>query len=165
VVDRYGRLALSSLAIKRFECHYWAVDKGRKMSSQTSKLAKFEESQQRSETLPAFRPGDTVRVHYRIREGEKERIQVFQGVVIRKHGGKGAGATFTVRKISYGVGVERTFPTNSPLIRQLEVARQGRVRRARLFYLRSRTGKAARIAERRRAVKPQAAPKNGAGEK
>ena len=100
--------------------------------------------------IAEFRPGDTVKVYYRVREGEKERIQVFQGVVIRKHGGSGLGATFTVRKISYSVGVERTFPVHSPNIQDLEVARRGRVRRARLYYLRQRTGKAARIPERKR---------------
>ena len=120
------------------------------MSAQMQKLAKLESTFRRQQPLPEFRAGDTVKVHYRVREGEKERIQVFQGVVIRRHGGQGVGATFTVRKVSYGVGVERTFPVNSPLIQKLEVARRGRVRRARLYYLRQRTGKAARIAERRR---------------
>lgn len=120
------------------------------MSAQLSKLAKLEEGFRRPQPLPEFAAGDTVRVHYRVREGEKERIQVFQGVVIRRHGGNELGATFTVRKISYGVGVERTFPVHSPLIQELEVARRGRVRRARLYYLRQRTGKKARIAERTR---------------
>lgn len=120
------------------------------MSSQISKLASLESKFRREESLPSFSSGDTVRVHYRVREGEKERIQVFQGVVIRKHGGATLGATFTVRKISYSVGVERTFPVHSPLIQKLEVARRGRVRRARLYYLRERTGKAARIPEKTR---------------
>ncbi|MBX6422465.1 50S ribosomal protein L19 [Thermosulfurimonas sp. F29] len=98
--------------------------------------------------LPDFRPGDTVRVHYRIQEGEeKERIQVFEGVVIRKRG-SGTGATFTVRKVSFGIGVERTFPLHSPRIEKIEVVRRGKVRRARLYYLRGRYGKAARIKER-----------------
>jgi large subunit ribosomal protein L19 len=99
------------------------------------------------EDHPAFRPGDTVRVHVRIPEGDKERIQVFEGVVIaRKRGG--ANSTFTVRKLSYGVGVERIFPLNSPMLSRIEVKSRGRVRRSRLFYLRERRGKAARIKER-----------------
>ncbi len=99
--------------------------------------------------LPDFRPGDTVKVHFRIVEGEeKERVQVFEGVVIRKRG-SGTGATFTVRKVSYGIGVERTFPLHSPRIEKIEIVRRGKVRRARLYYLRQRTGKSARIKERR----------------
>ncbi|QCQ23118.1 50S ribosomal protein L19 [Desulfoglaeba alkanexedens] len=98
--------------------------------------------------IPAFRAGDTVKVHVKIREGDKERIQVFEGVVIRRHRGN-MGATFTVRKVSYGVGVERIFPLHSPQIDRIEVVRRGRVRRARLYYLRDRVGKAARIRERR----------------
>lgn len=98
--------------------------------------------------IPDFRVGDTVRVHSRIREGDKERIQVFEGVVIRKHRGA-TNATFTVRKVSYGIGVERIFPLHSPLIDKIEVVRRGRIRRARLYYLRQRFGKAARIREKR----------------
>ena len=98
--------------------------------------------------LPAFRPGDTVEVHVRIVEGEKERIQVFKGVVIRKRGSL-TGATFTVRKVSYGVGVERIFPIHSPNIEQVKVLFRGAVRRSRLYYLRQRQGKAARIKEKR----------------
>ncbi len=99
--------------------------------------------------IPEFRPGDTVKVYFRIVEGEdKERVQMFQGVVIRKRG-SGTGATFTVRKVSYGIGVERTFPLYSPRIEKIEVIRRGKVRRARLYYLRGRTGKTARIKERR----------------
>lgn len=99
--------------------------------------------------LPDFWPGDIVKVYFRIVEGEeKERVQVFQGVVIRKRG-SGTGATFTVRKVSYGIGVERTFPLHSPRLEKIEVVRRGKVRRARLYYLRSRSGKAARIKERR----------------
>lgn len=94
--------------------------------------------------LPEFRPGDTVRVFAKIREGEKERLQAFEGVVLRKHGG-GSGASVTVRKISYGVGVERIFPVNSPVIDRIEIVQKGRVRRARLYYLRELTGKKARI--------------------
>ncbi len=122
------------------------------MSAQPQKLRNIEEQTRRSQPLPDFNAGDTVRVHYRVREGEKERIQVFQGVVIRRHGGEGIGATFTVRKISYGVGVERTFPVNSPLIDQLEVARRGKVRRGKLYYLRALTGKKARIPEKTRRI-------------
>ncbi|MDI3327134.1 MAG: 50S ribosomal protein L19 [Alicyclobacillaceae bacterium] len=96
--------------------------------------------------LPEFRPGDTLRVHVKVREGNRERIQVFEGVVIKRRG-SGISETFTVRKISYGVGVERTFPLHSPQIDKLEVVRRGRVRRAKLYYLRNLTGKAARIKE------------------
>ena len=94
-----------------------------------------------------FRPGDTVRVHVRIKEGDKERIQVFEGVVIVMRGG-GSRASFTVRKMSYGVGVERVFPLQSPFIEKVEVVSSGRVRRARLYYLRERRGKKARLRER-----------------
>jgi large subunit ribosomal protein L19 len=98
--------------------------------------------------LPQFRPGDTVKVHVRVVEGNRERVQVFQGVVIRRSGG-GLRETFTVRKISFGVGVERTFPLHSPSIARLEVVQRGRVRRAKLYYLRDLRGKKARIKERR----------------
>lgn len=98
--------------------------------------------------IPPFRVGDTVKVHVKIREGDKERIQVFEGLVIRHHRGR-MGATFTVRKVSYGVGVERIFPVHSPQIDRIEVLRHGRIRRARLYYLRQRVGKAARIREKR----------------
>jgi large subunit ribosomal protein L19 len=101
--------------------------------------------------LPAFRPGDTVEVHVRIVEGDKERIQVFKGVVIRKRGGL-TGASFTVRKVSYGVGVERIFPVHSPNIDQVVVLFRGKVRQSRLYYLRERKGKAARIKEKRSPV-------------
>ncbi|WP_240187431.1 50S ribosomal protein L19, partial [Staphylococcus aureus] len=96
--------------------------------------------------LPSFRPGDTLRVHVRIIEGTRERIQVFEGVVIKRRGG-GVSETFTVRKISSGVGVERTFPLHTPKIEKIEVKRRGKVRRAKLYYLRSLRGKAARIQE------------------
>jgi large subunit ribosomal protein L19 len=96
---------------------------------------------------PEFRAGDTVRVHVRIKEGDKERIQVFEGVVLQKRRG-GASSSFVVRKVSYGVGVERIFPLNSPTIAKIEVKARGRVRRARLTYLRDLSGKAARIRER-----------------
>ncbi len=98
--------------------------------------------------LPEFRPGDTVRVHVRVREAQKERIQVFEGVVIARSGG-GASETVMVRKQSFGVGVERIFPLHSPIISKIEVKRHGKVRRAKLYYLRQRRGKAARIKELR----------------
>jgi large subunit ribosomal protein L19 len=98
--------------------------------------------------LPDLRPGDTVKVHVRVVEGNRERVQVFQGVVIRRSGG-GIRETFTVRKISFGVGVERTFPLHSPSISKLELVQRGRVRRAKLYYLRDLRGKKARIKERR----------------
>ncbi|HOD55457.1 MAG TPA: 50S ribosomal protein L19 [Candidatus Cloacimonadota bacterium] len=100
--------------------------------------------------LPDYGVGDTVKVHYKIKEGNKERIQIFQGVVIQKRGA-GISKTFTVRKISGGVAVERVFPQHTPLIDKLEIVRYGQVRRAKLFYLRTAKGKAARIKERRRA--------------
>ena len=107
------------------------------------------EAEQINANVPEFRPGDTLRVHAKIVEGETERIQVFEGVCIRRSRG-GSRATFTVRKTSYGVGVERTFPMSSPRIDKIEVKTRGLVRRSRLFYLRERTGKAARIRERKR---------------
>jgi len=106
------------------------------------------EKEQMRLDVPDFKPGDTIRVHARIKEGEKERIQVFQGVVIRKRKGN-TGATFTVRKVSYGVGVERIFPMHSPSVEKIEVVSRGRVRRGRLYYLRQLRGKAARIKEKR----------------
>ena len=109
------------------------------------------------EDLPDFRPGDTVRVHARVAEAGRERIQVFQGVVIRRQGG-GLRETFTVRKMSFGVGVERTYPVHSPTIAKIEVVTQGRVRRAKLYYLRERRGKRARIRERREALVTRTAP-------
>jgi large subunit ribosomal protein L19 len=98
--------------------------------------------------LPAFKPGDTVKVNFKIQEGDKERIQVFEGVVIRKRKGDIRGS-FSVRKMSYGIGVERIFPLHSPFIDRIEVVSQGRVRRSRLYYLRGRKGKAARIKDQR----------------
>ena len=100
------------------------------------------------EDVPAFGPGDTLKVHVRVVEGNKERLQVFQGVVIRRSG-SGVRETFTVRKVSYGVGVERTFPVHSPVIARIEVVTRGDVRRAKLYYLRDRVGKRARIGEKR----------------
>jgi large subunit ribosomal protein L19 len=110
-------------------------------------IADLELAQVRTD-IPAFRPGDTLKVHVRVKEGNRSRIQVFQGVVIRRSGGS-VRETFTVRKISYGVGVERTFPVHSPSIDKIEVVTHGRVRRAKLYYLRDLRGKAARIRERR----------------
>ncbi|MGH2816925.1 MAG: 50S ribosomal protein L19 [Actinomycetota bacterium] len=100
--------------------------------------------------LPDFRAGDTVRVHVRVVEGERERTQVFEGVVIRRRGSK-LSETFTVRKISFGVGVERTFPVHSPMVARIEVVARGDVRRAKLYYLRERIGKKAKVKERREA--------------
>ncbi|BDZ30822.1 50S ribosomal protein L19 [Lactiplantibacillus sp. WILCCON 0030] len=99
--------------------------------------------------IPDFRAGDTVRIHARVVEGTRERIQLFEGVVIKRHG-SGISETYTVRKISNGVGVERTFPLHTPRVAAIDVVRQGRVRRAKLYYLRDLHGKAARIPERRR---------------
>ena len=115
---------------------------------QNQLIEKITASQLRSD-IPAFRAGDTVRVHALIVEGSRERVQIFEGVVIKRHGA-GISATYTVRKISNGVGVERTFPVHTPRVEKIEVVRQGRVRRAKLYYLRDRQGKAARIPERRR---------------
>lgn len=111
-------------------------------------IAELTKEQLRTD-IPEFRAGDTVRVHVRIVEGTHERIQMFEGVVIKKKGA-GISATYTVRKIASGVGVERTFPVNDPRVAEVEVLRYGRVRRAKLYYLRDRHGKAARIAEKRR---------------
>ena len=99
--------------------------------------------------VPIFGPGDTVKVNFRVREGERERVQAFQGVVIKRHGGSGVGANFTVRRVTYNIGIERTFPVYSPLLESVEVLRHGVVRRAKLYYLRGLSGRAARIKERR----------------
>jgi large subunit ribosomal protein L19 len=112
--------------------------------------------------VPEFRPGDTVRVHVRVVEGNRERVQVFEGVVIRRQGG-GVRETFTVRKVSFGVGVERTFPVHSPSISRIEIGSRGRVRRAKLYYLRERRGKKARIRERREDLPISADARDGAG--
>ncbi len=116
------------------------------MSDAVPTIASIEAKQQRKNPFPDFRVGDTVRVHVLIKEGEKERAQVFEGVVMKKHHGD-ARASFTVRKVSYGVGVERIFPMHTPRIEKVEVVSHGRVRRAALYYLRDRAGKAARIRE------------------
>lgn len=115
----------------------------------TQKLFREITEEQFKSDVPAFRAGDTVRVHVKVVEGTRERIQIFEGVVIKRKGG-GIGETFTVRKISYGVGVERAFPLHSPRVAQIEVVRYGKVRRAKLYYLRNLRGKAARIKEIRR---------------
>ena len=111
------------------------------------KIQQLEKEQMRLDH-PDFGPGDTVKVHVKIKEGEKERIQIFQGVVISKRRGN-TNATFTVRKVSYGIGVERIFPLHSPTLDRIEVVTRGRVRRAKIYYLRKLKGKAARIKERR----------------
>ena len=113
----------------------------------TDKLLLAERASLRGD-VPPFSPGDTVKVHVKVKEVEKERVQVFQGLVISRRGG-GARETFTVRKVSQGIGVERTFPVHSPVLERIEVERHGQVRRAKLYYLRQRRGKAARIAEKR----------------
>ena len=110
-----------------------------------------------------FVPGDTVRVMVKVIEGEKERLQAFEGVVIRKRGG-GAGASFTVRRISYGVGVERTFPVHSPRIDKVQVVKRAAVRRSKLYYLRDLAGKAARLKERRAAQVPASGDPSASGE-
>ncbi len=106
------------------------------------------ESAHMRDDVPDFRPGDSVRVHVKVIEGSRSRIQVFEGVVIRRQGG-GTRETFTVRKVSFGVGVERTFPVHSPVLDHVELIRRGKVRRAKLYYLRDRVGKKARIREKR----------------
>lgn len=106
------------------------------------------ENEQMRLDIPKFKAGDTIRVHARIKEGEKERIQIFQGFVLRKRNGR-TGATFTVRKVSYGIGVERVFPLHSPSIDKIELVTRGRVRRGRIYYMRKLRGKAARIREKR----------------
>jgi len=125
------------------------------------RLSSVATSQVRSD-LPEFGPGDTVRVHVRVVEGEKERIQVFEGVVISLRG-SGNSRTFTVRKVSGGIGVERIFPLHSPMIRTIELGRHGKVRRAKLYYLRDRIGKRARLKERRAAGVQVPGEEPGAG--
>ena len=112
-------------------------------------IIKAIENEQLKEKIVNFSVGDTIKVHLRIKEGTRERVQIFEGTVIKRQGGSNR-ETFTVRRISYGVGVERTFPLHSPKIEKIEVTRRGRVRRARLFYLRERTGKAAKVREKKK---------------
>lgn len=109
-----------------------------------------------SENIPKFNVGDTVRVHFRIVEGEKERIQVFEGVVICRKNGESPNATFTVRRVAFNEGVERVFPLHSPRVEKVEVTREGHVRRAKLYYLRDRVGKASRVKAKQRSTSPQA---------
>jgi large subunit ribosomal protein L19 len=118
------------------------------MTKQNPLIEEITKSQLRDD-IPDFRPGDSVKVYAKIVEGERERIQLFEGVVIKRHG-TGVSATYTVRKISSGVGVERTFPLHTPRVEKIEVTRHGQVRRAKLYYLRALRGKAARIKEKRR---------------
>ncbi len=115
------------------------------------------EASQLKKDRDGFGPGDTVRVHVKVIEGEKERLQAFEGVVIRKRG-EGARASFTVRRISYGIGVERTFPLHSPRIERVEIMRRGQVRRSKLYYLRGLAGKAARLRQKRTAQIPTTTP-------
>lgn len=121
-----------------------AYEEGRKITMDIIKM--LEDAQLKSE-ITEFKVGDTVKVHYRVKEGNRERIQIFEGTVLKRQGG-GVKSTFTVRRIASGVGVERTFSLHSPKIEKLEVTRKGKVRRARLTYLRNRTGKAAKVKER-----------------
>lgn len=118
---------------------------GRRELNMQQLIAEITKGQLKTD-LPSFRPGDTLRVHVKVVEGTRERIQIFEGVVIKRRGG-GISETFTVRKISYGVGVERTFPVHTPRIAKIEVLRRGKVRRAKLYYLRNLRGKKARIKE------------------
>jgi large subunit ribosomal protein L19 len=118
---------------------------GRRELNMQQLIAEITKNQLKTD-LPSFRPGDTLRVHVKVVEGTRERIQIFEGVVIKRRGG-GISETFTVRKISYGVGVERTFPVHTPRIAKIEVLRRGKVRRAKLYYLRNLRGKKARIKE------------------
>lgn len=109
-------------------------------------VAEYSKAHRKPEAaIPKFNVGDTVRVHFRIVEGEKERIQVFEGVVIARKGNEGPGAVFTVRRVSFGEGIERVFPLHSPRVEKVQVVREGSVRRAKLYYLRERSGKAARV--------------------
>ncbi len=125
------------------------VGERKKQIMRQNKLIEKITNEQLRTDIPDFRAGDTVRVHARVVEGTRERIQLFEGVVIKRHG-SGISETYTVRKISNGVGVERTFPLHTPRVAAIDVVRQGRVRRAKLYYLRNLHGKAARIPERRR---------------
>ena len=137
-----GFVHLSFLSVRQFSVHPDPV-----RNTMSDLLRELEQEQLRQD-MPQFAPGDTVRVLYRVREGEKERIQAFEGVCISRRGG-GVDETFTVRKISSGIGVERIFPLNAPTVKGVEVVRRGRVRRAKLYYLRGLRGKAARIPEKR----------------
>lgn len=129
-------------------CHLrWHEHLGRREVS-TVDIIRLIEDEQKRDDLPEFNVGDTVQVHYKVKEGTRERIQVFEGTVIKRQGG-GVRETFTVRRLSYGVGVERTFPLHSPRIDKIVVVRRGRVRRSKLYYLRERQGKAAKVKEKK----------------
>ncbi len=128
--------------LRKSQEHLW------RREEQTMDIIKMIEDEQLRNDLPDFNVGDTVQVHYKVIEGTRERIQVYEGTVIKIQG-EGARRTFTVRRLSYGVGVERTFPIHSPRIEKLVVTRRGKVRRAKLYYLRDRQGKAAKIKEKR----------------
>jgi large subunit ribosomal protein L19 len=123
------------------------VARARKRHLMSNILNELDNASKRDD-IPAFRPGDTVKVHVKVVEGNRSRVQVFQGVVIRRQGG-GLQETFTVRKVSFGVGVERTFPLHTPIVEKVEVVTRGDVRRAKLYYLRELRGKAAKIKEKR----------------
>lgn len=124
-------------------------------------LAELSAAQKKpQDQIPKFNIGDTVRVHFRIVEGEKERIQVFEGVVIGRKGAESPNATFTVRRVAFGEGVERVFPLHSPRVEKVEVTREGRVRRSKLYYLRERSGKAARVKAKGRTVASQTTAQN-----
>jgi large subunit ribosomal protein L19 len=123
------------------------VARARKRHPMSNVLNELDNASKRDD-IPAFRPGDTVKVHVKVVEGSRSRVQVFQGVVIRRQGG-GLRETFTVRKVSFGVGVERTFPVHTPIVEKIEVVTRGDVRRAKLYYLRDLRGKAAKIKEKR----------------
>jgi large subunit ribosomal protein L19 len=133
---------------------FWAILYGSRILQEwkvrfiMADIMKIVEAAETQKEIPSFSPGDTIKVHVKVKEGDKERIQIFQGIVIARKGG-GSRSMFTVRKISGGVGVERMFPLYSPTIDRIEVERHGRVRRAKLYYLRDLRGKAARIEERR----------------
>ena len=128
--------------------HAYCIEPKKSILEEKMNIVEVLEKEQMRTDIPDFKTGDTVKVHARIKEGEKERIQVFQGVVIRKRKGT-TGASFTVRKVSYGIGVERIFPLHSPFIDKIEIVSRGKVRRSRLYYLRKLKGKAARVKEKR----------------
>src|SRR3954469_24660444 len=140
---------LSCLNTRNQRCLRARFRNSRKVVNMAQDLMKLVESREARTDIPNFAPGDTVKVHVKVKEGDKERIQIFQGLEISRKGG-GARQMFTVRKISGGIGVERMFPLNSPSIDHIEVERHGRVRRAKLYYLRDLRGKAARIEEKRK---------------
>ena len=130
-----------------FRWSYWIKNIPESMEDTMDIIRAIEQEQLKTD-LPAFGPGDTVKVHIRIKEGKRERVQIFEGVVLKRQGG-GLTEMFTVRKISFGVGVEKTFPVHSPSIEKIDVTRRGKVRRAKLNYLRDRVGKAAKIKEQK----------------